>query len=146
MAATSPGVRELRIGKERGICGVGAGLLGADWLRVPDFDVVEEAVLAAYAELDLGLGGVGDAGGLKVGGRFAVEGDTHFVADGFDNEGVQSRGGVSIRWFLAEEVAHEEVLQTALAVGAARPVPASGHDQEVEVFAGFDERIGETHG
>ncbi len=55
------------------------------------------------------------------------------------------QGFVAIRWFLAEQVAEEEVLQTPLAISATRSMPAAGDDQQIEVFPGFDERIGKTH-
>src|SRR5205809_1072955 len=61
-------------------------------LRVPDLDVVEEAVLAGDAELDLGLGRVADAGGLEVAGGLAVDRRAHFIADGLDDEGVPFAG------------------------------------------------------
>lgn len=35
---------------------------------------------------------MGDAGGLEVGGGFAVDGHSHFVVHGFDNEGVPFAG------------------------------------------------------
>src|SRR6185312_16621628 len=49
---------------------------------IPDLDVVEEAVLAGNTEFDLGLGGMGDAGGLEIASRFAVDGNAHLIADG----------------------------------------------------------------
>ena len=55
---------------------------------VPDLDVAEQAVLAADAEFDLGLGGVADAGRLEIAGGLAVDGDAHLVADGLDDERV----------------------------------------------------------
>lgn len=61
-------------------------------LCVPDFDVVEPAVLAGDAEFDLALGGVGDAGGLEPGGGLAVDRDAHFVADGLDNKRIPLAG------------------------------------------------------
>src|SRR5205823_3414012 len=57
-------------------------------LGVPDFDVVEVAVFAPNAELDLGLGGVANAGGFVKRGWSAVERDAHGVADRLDPEGV----------------------------------------------------------
>src|SRR5882724_8909738 len=41
--------------------------LPADGFGVPDLDVVEEAVFAGAAELDLGFGGVGDSRGFEEG-------------------------------------------------------------------------------
>ena len=53
-------------------------------LRLPDLEIVEEAVFAHTAEFDLGLGGVGDAWGLEEGGGFAVDAG----AQGGAHEGV----------------------------------------------------------
>ncbi len=55
---------------------------------IPDLDIVEEAILAGDAELDLGFGGVADAGGLEEADGLAVDGDAHGVAAGLDGEGV----------------------------------------------------------
>ena len=54
------------------------------WLRLPDLEIVEEAVFTLTAEFDFGLGGVGDAWGLEEGDGFAVDGGAH----GFEHEGV----------------------------------------------------------
>ncbi len=82
-----------------------AGLAGAEcktsvlrWLlrsarfRAPDLEIVEEAVFAHAAELDLGLGRVGDAGGLREGDGFAVDGGAQGVVYGFEQEGVPDLG------------------------------------------------------
>lgn len=61
-------------------------------LRAPDFEVVEEAVFAHAAELDLRLRCVGDAGGLEEGHGLAVDGGAHRVAHGFEHEAVPGLG------------------------------------------------------
>lgn len=61
-------------------------------LRVPDLEILEEAVFAHAAEFDFGLGRVGDARGLEEGDGFAVDGGAQGVAHGFEHEGVPGLG------------------------------------------------------
>src|SRR5262249_44116038 len=41
----------------------------------------------------------------------------------------------------AKQMMDEKVLQQPLTIGASRPVPAAGNEQQVELFVGFDQRV-----
>ena len=51
---------------------------------------------------------------------------------------------VSIRRLHSQQIAYEEVVLPPLAVRAADAVAGAGDDDEVEIFASFDQRIGQA--